>query len=203
MSSGAARVRTTSIVCGNTSSATKKRAARAAAHPLAQRHRLGGGRGLVQHRRVGDRHAGQVADHRLEIDQRLEPALRNLGLVRRVRGVPRRVLEDVASDDGGCVRAVVPLTDERLQHPVLRRDRLQPRERSVSVTGPAAASGAARGSTPGRSRPSAPRATGSRAPRASPPDRRALVPMWRAMNASRLLQRGSGPVEARASVVHR
>ena len=29
-----------------------------------QRHRLGGGGGFVEHRRIGDRHAGQVGDHR-------------------------------------------------------------------------------------------------------------------------------------------
>ena len=95
----------------------------ASSDALTQRHRLGGGGRLVQHRRVGDRHAGQVADHRLEIDERLEPSLRYLGLVRRVRGVPRRILEHVAQDHAGRVRAVVPLADERSHHLVLRRDR--------------------------------------------------------------------------------
>ena len=56
----------------------------------AKRHRLGGGRRFVEHRRVRDRHAGQVADHRLEIDQRLEPALRDLGLVRACTPCTRR-----------------------------------------------------------------------------------------------------------------
>ena len=40
-----------------------------------QRHRLGGGGALVEQRGVGGRQAGQVADHRLEVEQRLEPAL--------------------------------------------------------------------------------------------------------------------------------
>jgi hypothetical protein len=51
-------------------------------------HRLGGGGGLVEQRGVGHRQAGEVGDHRLEVEQRLEAALRDLGLVRRVRGVP-------------------------------------------------------------------------------------------------------------------
>jgi hypothetical protein len=90
-----------------------------------QHHAFGRGGGLVEHRGVGDGHAGEVADHRLEVHQRLEPALADLGLVRRVRGVPGRVLEDVALDDAGRVRAVVALADEALQHPVLGGDAAQ------------------------------------------------------------------------------
>ena len=90
-----------------------------------QRHRLGGGRGLVQHRGVGDVHAGEVGHQGLEVDQRFHAALRNLGLIRRVGGVPGRVLQDVAQDDAGRVRAVVALADEALEQPVLPRDRLQ------------------------------------------------------------------------------
>ena len=104
---------------------------RASAPPdaVAERHRLGGGGRLVQHRGVGDRHPGQIADHRLEVDERFEAPLRDLGLVRRVRGVPRRILEDIAEDDARHVRAVVALADERLQHAVPAGDRLQSRER--------------------------------------------------------------------------
>ena len=91
---------------------------------LGQRHGLGRGGGLVQHAGVGHGHARQVADHGLEVDQRLHAALRDLGLVGRVGRVPGGVLEDVAQDDAGRVRAVVALADEALQHPVLRRQRL-------------------------------------------------------------------------------
>ncbi len=63
-----------------------------------QRHRLGGRGGLVEQRGVGGRQTGEVADHGLEVDQRLEPALGDLGLVRRVGGVPAGVLEHVAAD---------------------------------------------------------------------------------------------------------
>ncbi len=88
---------------------------------LGQRHRLGRGGGFVEHRRVGDGHAGQVADHGLEVHQRFHAALRDLCLVGRVRRVPGRVLEDVALDDARRERAVVALADEALQHPVLCR----------------------------------------------------------------------------------
>ena len=98
----------------------------AAPDAVAQRHRFGRRGRLVEHRRVGDRHRGEVADHRLEVDQRLEPPLRNLGLVRRVSGIPGGIFQHVAQDDAGRVRAVVALADERSQHPVLRRDRPDP-----------------------------------------------------------------------------
>ena len=94
-----------------------------------QRHRLGGGGRFVEHRRVRDRHAREVADHRLEVDERLEAALRDFRLVGRVSGVPGRALEHVAQDDARRVRAVVALADEALEHAVLRRDRAQLGER--------------------------------------------------------------------------
>ena len=58
--------------------------------PVEHRHRLGGGGALVEQRGGRDVHAGQVLDHRLEVQQRLEPALRDLRLVRRVGRVPAR-----------------------------------------------------------------------------------------------------------------
>ena len=61
-------------------------------------HRLRGRRALVEQRRVGDFQARQVRHHRLKIEERLEPALGDLGLVGRVRRVPARILEHVAQD---------------------------------------------------------------------------------------------------------
>jgi hypothetical protein len=92
---------------------------------LGQRHGLGGGRGFVEHRGIGDGHARQVAHHRLEVEQGFHAALRNLGLVGRVGGVPGGVLQHVAQDDARRVRAVVALADEAPEHLVLRRHRLQ------------------------------------------------------------------------------
>ncbi len=61
-------------------------------------HRLGGGGGLVEEGGVGHRQAREIGHHGLEVEQRLEAALRDLGLVRRIGGVPARILEDVALD---------------------------------------------------------------------------------------------------------
>ena len=103
---GSARAATTAIVCGWVSASTKNAAAACLVDRRIERHRLGRRGGLVEHRRVGDLHAGEVRDHRLEVEERLEPALADLGLVRRVGRVPGRVLEHVAQDHAGGVGAV-------------------------------------------------------------------------------------------------
>ena len=87
--------------------------------PSRHAHRLGGGRRLVEQRGVGDLQAGQLGDRRLEVEQRLEPALADLRLVRRVGRVPRRVLEDVALDHAGGDGGVVAHPDQRAARPVL------------------------------------------------------------------------------------
>ena len=70
-----------------------------------QRHRLGGGGAP---RRAGSTPAigrpVRSATTVWKVEQRLEPALADLGLVRRVGGVPGRVLEHVATDHGRRVR---------------------------------------------------------------------------------------------------
>ena len=87
--------------------------ARSAPGPVHQRHRFCGRGRLVEHGRIGDVQAGEVGHHRLEVQHRLEAALADLGLVRRVRGVPGGVLEDVPQQHrrGECV--VVTLADHR------------------------------------------------------------------------------------------
>ena len=87
--------------------------------PVAHHHRLGGGGALVEHRGVGDLEAGQIGDERLEIQQRLEPALGDLGLIRRVGGVPRGIFEDVALDDGRRVGVEVAEADAAAEDLVL------------------------------------------------------------------------------------
>jgi hypothetical protein len=89
----------------------EERVSRALMHAGAEHHGLGGGGALVEHRGVGDLEAGEIADHRLEIEQRFEAALGNLGLVGRVGGVPAGIFEDVALDDGGRERVVVTQAD--------------------------------------------------------------------------------------------
>ena len=113
---------------------------------------------LVEQRGVGDRQAGEVRDHRLEVEQRLEAALRDLGLVGRVLRVPARVLEDVALDHRRRDAAVVAHADEGAEDPVRRRR--SPRSASSSSCSPSSRSAgrpagrAARraGSRPGPSR---------------------------------------------------
>lgn len=81
--------------------------------PVRQRHRLGGGGAFVQQRRVRGRQAGQIGHHGLEVQQGLEPALRDLRLVRRVGRVPGGVLHQPADDHRRGEGAVVPLADHR------------------------------------------------------------------------------------------
>ena len=74
-----------------------------------QRHGLSRGGGFIEHRGVRHRHAGQVADHGLEVDQRFHAPLADLSLVGRVGGVPGRVFQDVAQDHARRVGAVIAL----------------------------------------------------------------------------------------------
>src|ERR1051325_11107066 len=97
------------------------------AHP----HRLGGRGGLVEQGRIGHRQRREVLDHGLEVDERLEAALRYLGLVRRVLRVPAGILEHVAQDHRRRDRVVVALTDERSQHHVVGREVLHLLEQLV------------------------------------------------------------------------
>ena len=83
------------------------------------RHRLGRRGPLVEERRGRDREPGEVGGRGLEGEERLEPALGDLRLVRGVGGVPARILEDVALDHLGHEGAVVPHPDERGEDAVL------------------------------------------------------------------------------------
>ena len=104
---------------------------RSALHPPQHRHGLGGRGGLVEERRVGHRHAGEVLDDRLKGQQRLEAALRDLGLVRRVGRVPAGILEDVAQDDRRRHAVAVAEADERTHGAVVLRDPAEPAEKLV------------------------------------------------------------------------
>ncbi len=142
------------------------------ARPADQGHRLRRGSSLVQQRCVRGGQPGEVADHRLEVEQSLEPSLRDLGLVRRVGGVPARVLQHVPADDCRSDGAVVPHPDHRLVGPVHRREGLHLlAPRSPPWPHRAAASARRSGCPPAPRRPSARRGTRSRAPRACAGDR--------------------------------
>src|SRR5699024_4331362 len=87
--------------------------------PTHEQDRLGDGGGLIEEGGVGDVEAGEVLDDLLEVQQRLEPALGDLGLVRGGGGVPGGVLDEVAADDGRGDRVEVALADELGAHDVL------------------------------------------------------------------------------------
>ena len=97
----------------------------AALDAVQHRHRFGGRGGFVEQRRRGHLHRGEIADHRLEVEQRFEAALRDLGLVRRVRRVPAGILEHVPEDHARRDAVVVAETDIRLVQLVPRGDRSQ------------------------------------------------------------------------------
>ncbi len=90
-----------------------------------ERHRFGGGRAFVQQRGVGDVQAGQVGDHGLVVQQGLQAALRDLGLVRRVGRVPGGIFKNVAQHHVGRLRAVVALPDVAAVDLVAARHLLQ------------------------------------------------------------------------------
>ena len=76
------------------------------------RHRLGRCGAFVEERRGRDVGSGEILDDRLEIEQRLEPALGDLGLIGRVRRVPGRILEDVPKNHARRDAPVVAHPDE-------------------------------------------------------------------------------------------
>ena len=80
---------------------------------LGQRHCFRRGGGFIKQRRVGDIEPGQIADHGLEVEQCLQPALADLGLIRRIGRVPGRILQDVALDHRRQDRPRIALPDQR------------------------------------------------------------------------------------------
>jgi len=83
---------------------------------------LGGGGALIEQAGVGDFESSEVDDHGLEVEESLEPALRNFGLVGGVGAVPTGILDDVAAEHGGCDGAVVTESDEGATGLVLGKD---------------------------------------------------------------------------------
>ncbi len=94
-------------------------------HTMQQRHRFRSGRRLVQERRRGNLHRGQIADRGLKVQQRFKAPLRDFGLIRRIRRIPGRVFEKIPENDAGRNCAVVPHSDERLHALVLGGHRAQ------------------------------------------------------------------------------
>jgi hypothetical protein len=76
---------------------------RASGRVLRDEARVGGDRCTVIARRVRDVHAGQLADRGLVLEDRLQDALAELRLIRRVRGQELAALEDGVDDRGNVV----------------------------------------------------------------------------------------------------
>jgi hypothetical protein len=93
--------------------------------PVQQRHGLAGRGPFIQQRRVGHFHPGQIRDDGLEVEQRFEPALRDLRLVRRIRRIPARVLEQAPPDHARRQRVVITQADEAAQHAILAGNGLE------------------------------------------------------------------------------
>ena len=74
-------------------------------------HRLGHGAAAVVKAGVGDVQAGELADERLELEERLQAALAGLGLVGRVGGVELAAAGD-GIDDGGNEVVVAAAAEE-------------------------------------------------------------------------------------------
>ena len=74
-------------------------------HPLRHQHGFGGGSGAVVQRRVCHFHSGEQRDLRLEFEQVLQCALRQLGLIRGVGGQELAALDQVI-DRGRNVVAI-------------------------------------------------------------------------------------------------
>jgi hypothetical protein len=74
---------------------------------MEHRHRFGSRGRFVQKRSVGDLHPRQIADHRLEREERFEAALGDFRLIRRVGRIPPGIFEYVAHDDARCQAVVI------------------------------------------------------------------------------------------------
>jgi len=85
-------------------------------------HRFRGGGAFIEQRGVGDIEPGQIHHHRLEVQQRFEPALGDFGLVRGVGGVPAGILQNVAQDHGRRDAVLVAHADIGAEDLVLRGD---------------------------------------------------------------------------------
>jgi hypothetical protein len=77
-------------------------------------HGLSGSGSLIKNGGIGDVKASKVGDKGLEVEQGLQTTLADLSLIRRVAGVPGRVLQNIALDNSRDLGAIVSSTDERL-----------------------------------------------------------------------------------------
>ena len=89
---------------------------------MAHVHGLGGSRGFVQQGGIGEGQARKIGDHRLEIQQRFEPPLRDLGLIGGILCIPTRIFQNIPLNDGRRDAVVIAHPNERAVKLVLRGD---------------------------------------------------------------------------------
>ena len=79
---------------------------------MGQRHGFRHRGRLIQQRRIGNRQAGQIRHHGLEIHQGFQAPLRDFRLIGRVGCVPAGIFQDVAQDHRRRQRAVIAKPDQ-------------------------------------------------------------------------------------------
>src|SRR5712691_11335164 len=89
---------------------------------MAERHRFSGGSGFVEERRICDVEPRKIDNHGLKVEERFEPALGKLSLVRRVGSIPPGVLENIALNQRRRDAIGVTGPDKRFRDSVFVRD---------------------------------------------------------------------------------
>lgn len=98
-------------------------------------HGLSSGGAFIEERGTGEGEACEVGDHGLEVEERFEAALADLGLIGGVLGVPTGIFEDVAEDDRGRDGVGIAHADVGAHDAVLRCDALEAIERGELAVG--------------------------------------------------------------------
>ena len=115
MPRGSARVTSTSLVCLKIASSTKNLGTSHAVILilLIEKHDHGFrcGSAFIQQGSIGNRKAGKIAHHGLEIQQAFQTSLGYFCLVRSVLGIPSRVFENISENNAGCNGIIISLAD--------------------------------------------------------------------------------------------
>ncbi len=147
-------------------------------------HGLGGSGRFVEQRCSRDLQPAQIYDHGLEIEQGLQSALRDLGLVGRVGGIPAGIFQDVALDDRRQDGLRVAHADVGADAAVAATQPAQlPRTHARSAAGPAPAAGW-HGSPAGRVCSISSSSEDARTTRNMSARSAGRGPMWRRRNSS-------------------
>ena len=99
-----------------------------ALHAVQQRHRLAAAVASSSSEALATSIPVRSRHHGLEVEQRLQAALGDLGLVRRVGRVPAGILEHAALDHAGRERVVIAEADVTAADAVLAGEAIEPRE---------------------------------------------------------------------------